>query len=98
MSFFVALTCLLLPPLPFTRARSLDELHRVADGKIMYSNYRMDVIDGLLGVDALDSTVQTPVQSRDFEGADEAVVIPDSLVAVQAYIMWEQAGKPQVRW
>lgn len=33
------------PPLK----RPLDELHRVADGKLMYSNYRMDVIDKVLG-------------------------------------------------
>jgi hypothetical protein len=24
------------------------------------------------------------------------VVIPDSLIAVQAYVMWEEAGRPQV--
>ncbi|KAF8067212.1 R1 [Scenedesmus sp. PABB004] len=75
--------------------RPLSELQRVASGEMMYSNYRMDVIDPLLGLQALDATVTVPVASRDFPEADAAVVIPDSLVAVQAFVMWEQAGKPQ---
>lgn len=41
--------------------------------------------------------LQIPVQSREFPDADMPVTIPDSLVAVQAYVMWEKAGKPQVR-
>jgi hypothetical protein len=36
------------------------------------------------------------VQSRVGPDADTPVIIPDSLVAVQAFVMWEQAGKPQV--
>jgi hypothetical protein len=41
--------------------------------------------------------LQAPVQSRIGPDADIPVIIPDSLVAVQAFVMWEQAGKPQVR-
>jgi hypothetical protein len=41
-------------------------------------------------------TPQVPVQGRQ-PGSDKPVTIPDSLVAVQAFIMWEEAGKPQVR-
>jgi hypothetical protein len=62
----------------------------------MYSNYRMDVIDKVLGPSvAAPMTVQAPVQGRQ-PGSDKPVNIPDSLVAVQAFIMWEEAGKPQV--
>jgi hypothetical protein len=43
------------------------------------------------------SCLQAPVQSRIGPDADIPVIIPDSLVAVQAFVMWEQAGKPQVR-
>jgi hypothetical protein len=76
--------------------RPLGELHEVADGKRMYSNYRMDVIDKVLGPSvAAPMTVQAPVQGRQ-PGSDKPVNIPDSLVAVQAFIMWEEAGKPQV--
>uniref|UniRef100_A0A383VC26 Uncharacterized protein n=1 Tax=Tetradesmus obliquus TaxID=3088 RepID=A0A383VC26_TETOB len=75
--------------------RSLAELQAVADGKLMYSNYRMEVIDPMLGLSALDSIMQVPVQSRAGPDADIPVIIPDSLVAVQAFVMWEQAGKPQ---
>lgn len=40
---------------------------------------------------------QTPASSHAPPSqASEPVVIPDSLVAVQAYVMWEDAGKPQV--
>jgi hypothetical protein len=38
--------------------RPLEELQRVADGKLMYSNYRMEVIDPMLGLNALDSIMQ----------------------------------------
>ena len=38
--------------------RPLDELQRVAGGQMMYSNYRMEVIDPLLGTKAIDTTVQ----------------------------------------
>jgi hypothetical protein len=38
--------------------RPLEEMQRVADGKLMYSNYRMEVIDPLLGLSALDSVMQ----------------------------------------
>jgi hypothetical protein len=62
----------------------------------MYSNYRMDVIDKVVGPSvAAPMTVQAPVQGRQ-PGSDKPVNIPDSLVAVQAFIMWEEAGKPQV--
>jgi hypothetical protein len=39
---------------------------------------------------------QAPVRGRK-PGSDRAITIPDQLVAVQAYVMWEDAGKPQVR-
>lgn len=68
----------------------------MAEGQMMYSTYRAEVIDPMLGLSALDSMIQAPVQSRAVPDADVPVVIPDSLVAVQAYVMWEQAGKPQV--
>jgi hypothetical protein len=38
--------------------RPLEELQSVADGKLMYSNYRMEVIDPMLGLNALDSIMQ----------------------------------------
>ena len=76
--------------------RPLGELHEVADGKRMYSNYRMDVIDKVLGPSSAPaSAVQVPVQGRR-PGSDIPIAIPDSPVAVQAFIMWEEAGKPQV--
>jgi hypothetical protein len=175
-----------LPAPPLNTPRPLDELHEVADGKRMYSNYRMDVIDKMLGPSVaapvavqvrggglnqgvcacrwghstlpgvrmvLGETMshqacpfehsytllctcvtvcthgsvlprsaplsqhmcllhspsvlrlsvpppphyplQVPVQGRQ-PGSDKPVTIPDSLVAVQAFIMWEEAGKPQV--
>jgi hypothetical protein len=126
----------------------------VADGKRMYSNYRMDVIDKVLGPNSAKPVAvqvrvgmcggrgegggcargqrrpealfalccvvyacthilnavclhssrtsalspkhpQVPVQGRQ-PGSDQPITIPDSLVAVQAFIMWEEAGKPQV--
>lgn len=86
--------CLLAHVGPVLAARPLEELHEVADGKRMYSNYRMEVIDKIPSA-AAPVAVQVPVQGRQ-PGSDKPVTIPDSLVAVQAFIMWEEAGKPQV--
>lgn len=48
--------------------RPLDELQRVAGGQMMYSNYRMEVIDPLLGTKAIDTTVQVrPGETISFE-------------------------------
>jgi hypothetical protein len=52
-----ACPCAALLLLPQLR-RPLEELQRVADGKVMYSNYRMEVIDPMLGLSALDSIMQ----------------------------------------
>jgi hypothetical protein len=40
---------------------------------------------------------QVPVQGRQ-PGSDKPITIPDSVVAVQAFVMWEEAGRPQVGW
>ena len=41
---------------------------------------------------------RAPVPSREAAQTSLPVVVPDSLIAVQAYVMWEEAGKPQVCW
>jgi hypothetical protein len=64
----------------------------VARGDWLYANYRLEVVDKLLG--ASRKSVQAPVPPR--QTGDMPVVIPDELIAVQAYVIWEQSGKPQV--
>lgn len=54
------------------------------------------VIDPLLGRSGKRAAERAPVASRAAEQSSLPVVVPDSLIAVQAYVMWEEAGKPQV--
>ncbi|KAI8477159.1 MAG: R1 protein [Monoraphidium minutum] len=75
--------------------RPLDELHSVARGELLYGSYKMDVIDPLLGDGGSSASSRAPVSSREAADPSKAVVIPDALVSVQAYVMWEHAGKPQ---
>lgn len=75
--------------------RSLEELERVARGEVLYANFKVDVIDRLLGSQR-SGTAQTPVPPRAQEQQKMPVIIPDQLISVQAYVMWEEANRPQV--
>ncbi|KAJ9505372.1 hypothetical protein QJQ45_028079, partial [Haematococcus lacustris] len=88
------------------RGRLLDELWRVGEGKWKYADYQDKVIKPTLGRDhpavagrpraappqapspAAAATPAPPVALLD-------VPIPEDLIAVQAYVLWERAGKPQ---
>lgn len=74
--------------------RPLEELQRVARGEVLYANYKIEVMDALLGGKSRAAS-RAPVPSREAEQPLAPVVVPDSLVAVQAYVMWEEAGRPQ---
>jgi alpha-glucan,water dikinase len=90
--------------------RPLEELWRVARGEMPYAAYKIDVIDKTLGGEeagarprertaAAPSPVSAPaVAPRPPDGSrvdGPPLSIPEELVAVQAYLLWEQAGKPQ---
>ncbi|GLC33353.1 hypothetical protein PLESTB_000342400 [Pleodorina starrii] len=83
------------------RGRTLDELWRVAEGKWKYSDYRKKVIIPALGdATAPAAAAAAPPSngngSGSGNGAPAAALprIPDDLLGVQAYVLWEHAGKP----
>ncbi|EFJ44707.1 hypothetical protein VOLCADRAFT_118653, partial [Volvox carteri f. nagariensis] len=63
------------------RGRTLDELWRVAEGKWKYSDYRKK------------QQQQKPANGNG-NGVAALPRIPDDLLGVQAYVLWERAGKP----
>lgn len=65
-------------PLP---SRPLNELHEVADGKRMYSNYRMDIIDKVLGP-SVAAPVAVQVRGACRGGAVQHTRVCGSLVCV----------------
>ncbi|GIL61955.1 hypothetical protein Vafri_16315 [Volvox africanus] len=86
------------------RGRTLDELWRVAEGKWKYSDYRKKVIIPALGEVTAPAVAPPPQQQKQQQqqaesgngngGAAALPRIPDDLLGVQAYILWERAGKP----
>ncbi|GFR47292.1 hypothetical protein Agub_g8979 [Astrephomene gubernaculifera] len=90
------------------RGRTLDELWRVAEGKWKYSDYSKKVIIPALGDttapatsngnngsnngSSSSNTTTTPAPAA--SAAAPIPTIPDDLLGVQAYVLWERAGKP----
>ncbi|KAL4448876.1 hypothetical protein ABPG77_007593 [Micractinium sp. CCAP 211/92] len=84
------------------RGRPLDELWRVARGEVKYADYIQEY-GRLLAPDVEQRQRAAPPpkqqkkqqrQEREQEREQQSVYVPDELVGVQAYILWEQAGKP----
>ncbi|GIL92123.1 hypothetical protein Vretimale_14920 [Volvox reticuliferus] len=85
------------------RGRTLDELWRVAEGKWKYSDYRKKVIIPALGDVTAPAVAPPPQQQQQQQpaengngngGAAALPRIPEELLGVQAYVLWERAGKP----
>jgi hypothetical protein len=87
-SLVTTCTCL------FVTCRSIEELQKVARGEMLFSNYKLEVIDKVLPSKA-SKPGRLPVAPR--TTGDMPVIIPDDLIAVQAYVIWEKSGRPQVR-
>jgi len=79
--------------------RQLEELWRVARGETPYAAYKVDVVDKTLAREGAGGGAPAPaVAPRPADGSrvdGPPVLIPEELVAVQAYLLWEKAGKPQ---
>ena len=73
--------------------RSIDELQKVARGEWLFSNYKLEVIEKVLPAKA-SKPGRLAVGPR--TTGDMPVIIPDDLIGVQAYVIWEQSGRPQV--
>ncbi|PNW80482.1 hypothetical protein CHLRE_07g319300v5 [Chlamydomonas reinhardtii] len=77
------------------RGRVLDELWRVAEGKWKYSDYRKKVVTPTIGDGTAPLSAQPQAQQPAGAPAAAALpAIPEDLLGVQAYILWEKAGKP----
>ncbi|KAL4422809.1 hypothetical protein ABPG75_009006 [Micractinium tetrahymenae] len=78
------------------RGRPLDELWRVSRGEIKYADY-MQQWGWLLTPEPARqqrAAPAAPSPKKQAQRAEQAVYVPDDLVGVQPYILWEQAGKP----
>ena len=90
---------LLRPHCSGCRGRPLDELWRVARGEVKYADYIQEW-GRLLAPEpdrrqrAAPPRKQQEQRQQQQQAEQQAVYVPDDLVGVQAYIMWEQAGKP----
>lgn len=92
------------PACPGCRGRPLDELWRVARGEVKYADYIQEW-GRLLAPDVEQRQRAAPPppkqqkkqqrqQEQKQEQEQQSGYVPDDLVGVQAYILWEQAGKP----
>ncbi|PRW33076.1 alpha-glucan water chloroplastic [Chlorella sorokiniana] len=72
------------------RGRSIDEVWRVARGELKYADY-MREWGWLLAPEQRERAQATAAPAAP---AKQVPSIPQELVNIQAYILWEQAGKP----
>lgn len=68
------------------KGRSIDELWRVAESKWKYNDYREKIVVPVAGAAYAAAPATAPQQLGP---------PPQDLVNVQAYVLWEHAGKPQ---
>ncbi|MEW5309696.1 MAG: hypothetical protein WDW38_001561 [Sanguina aurantia] len=68
------------------KGRSMDELWSVANGQWKYAEYRKAVIKPTLDGAATPQAAQRPP-------TPSTAALPDDLVNVQAYVLWEQDGR-----
>lgn len=74
--------------------RPLDELQRVARGEVLYKEYKHNIIDVITTMGSKAPATAAPAAPAAPAPPAQMPSIPNDLISLQAYVLWERNHKP----